>query len=97
MTRLLCCILLAFGLGIAPAAIVQAQGRGYDNRTAVGNETIRCESQDDRPRTCQTPWRGASQLVRQLSDSPCIEGRTRGDQGKQIWGRDGCSAVFGTR
>ena len=34
-----------------------------------GAQTIRCESNDGRIRTCQAPWQGQSRLVRQLSSA----------------------------
>lgn len=71
--------------------------RGYDDRRTTDDETIRCESQDDRARTCQTPWRGASQLVRQLSDTPCIEGRTWEARGGQIYVTGGCRGEFANK
>ena len=36
-----------------------------------GVQTIRCESNDGRNRTCPTPWQGQSRLVKQLSSARC--------------------------
>jgi hypothetical protein len=58
----------------------------------VGN--IRCESDNYRPRTCRTPWQGGSRLVRQLSDSPCIAGRSWQSQNGQVHVTDGCHGEF---
>ena len=57
--------------------------------------TIRCESPDRRLQNCRTPWRGASRIVRQISDTRCIEGQNwRGSNGQVIvW--SGCRAEFG--
>ncbi len=57
-------------------------------------DTVRCESTNKSPRTCPTPWQGRSRLVRQLSDSSCVEGRTWNSQHGEItvWG--GCRAEF---
>jgi hypothetical protein len=57
--------------------------------------TIRCESPDRRLENCRTPWRGASRVVRQISDTRCIEGQNwRGSNGQlTVW--SGCRAEFG--
>ncbi len=55
--------------------------------------TIRCESSDHRQRQCNTQWRGAT-LVRQLSDTRCVEGRTWGFRNGTIWVNDGCRGEF---
>jgi len=55
--------------------------------------TIRCESTDRRQRQCNTGWRGAV-LVRQLSDTRCIEGRSWGFRNGSIWVTDGCRGEF---
>ncbi len=57
------------------------------------NGVIRCESQSNRERVCNTGWRNA-QLVRQLSGSPCEEGRTWGSRNGSIWVTSGCRAEF---
>lgn len=56
--------------------------------------TVRCESNDRRTRTCPTPWDGRSRLVRQLSGTPCVEGRNWNSRRSQVtvWG--GCRAEF---
>lgn len=66
-------------------------GGGYD--PGQGG-TIRCESPDNRDRTCTTPWRGTSRLVRQISDRRCVEGTNWNSRNGQItvWG--GCRAEF---
>ncbi|WP_241093763.1 DUF3011 domain-containing protein [Xanthomonas sp.] len=58
-----------------------------------GAGTIRCESQDQRQRVCNTGWRNAV-LVRQLSDTRCIEGRTWGQRGGSVWVDGGCRGEF---
>ncbi|WP_295930379.1 DUF3011 domain-containing protein [uncultured Xanthomonas sp.] len=55
--------------------------------------TVRCESQDQRQRICPTGWRNAM-LVRQLSDTRCIEGRTWGSRDGAVWVDDGCRGEF---
>ena len=59
-----------------------------------GGQTFRCESRDDRTQRCSASTRGGVRLVRQLSDSPCIEGRSWGYDGSGVWVSDGCRAEF---
>lgn len=65
---------------------------GWGGRQAGG--TIRCESANNRSANCRTPWRGRSQLVRQLSDRRCIEGQnwSSGNGQVSVWG--GCRGEF---
>ncbi|KOQ63687.1 DUF3011 domain-containing protein, partial [Stenotrophomonas maltophilia] len=60
---------------------------------AAQSGVIRCESQNNRERVCNTGWRNA-QLVRQLSGSACDEGRTWGSRNGSIWVTNGCRAEF---
>ena len=62
-------------------------GSGYDN-------VIRCESNDGRTRRCAVGNRGRAQLVRQLSRSACVEGRTWGSDAGGIWVSQGCRGEF---
>lgn len=57
--------------------------------------TVRCESPDRRLQNCRTSWRGASRVVRQISDTRCVEGQNwRGSNGQvTVW--SGCRAEFG--
>jgi hypothetical protein len=57
--------------------------------------TIRCESSDNRTRNCATPWRGRSQVVRQLSDRACREGQNWNSSNGQVTVWAGCRAEFG--
>ena len=67
-----------------------AQGRGGGE---VG--TIRCESANNRVANCQTPWRGRSQVVRQISDTRCREGQNWSTRNGQVSVWSGCRAEFG--
>ena len=64
-------------------------GPGYGSGT-----TFRCESNDNRSRRCAASTRGGVRLVRQLSDSPCIEGRSWGYDGSGVWVSNGCRGEF---
>jgi hypothetical protein len=68
-----------------------AQGRGGGQGSG---QTIRCESQNNRERTCGTAFRGNIVLVRQLSGSACIEGQSWGQRGSSVWVRNGCRGEF---
>ena len=67
------------------------QGNGYGY--GYGS-TVRCESNDGRTRRCTLDGRGRAQLVRQLSRSACIEGRTWGSDYGSVWVSQGCRAEF---
>lgn len=63
---------------------------GYPGNGGV----IRCESNDKRTRECSTGGRGGVRLVRQLSDAPCVEGRSWGQSRNGVWVSNGCRAEF---
>ena len=57
-------------------------------------QTITCSSDDMGRHTCEVDARGGAQLVRQISGSPCIFGRTWGYDSRGIWVDRGCRAEF---
>lgn len=59
-----------------------------------GQREISCESHDERYRQCNADFRGRARIVRQLSNNPCIEGRTWGQSAGLIWVSRGCRARF---
>ena len=59
-----------------------------------GGQTLRCDSKDNDARRCVPPWRGPSRLVRQISNSPCIENRTWNSQDGLITVWKGCRGEF---
>lgn len=67
------------------------RGHGGDWGGATGG-TVRCESRDNRQQTCE--FRGRAVLVRQLSKTACVEGRTWGQRGSTLWVDDGCRGEF---
>lgn len=71
-----------------------AGGNGGWPPSGSGNATIRCESTDNRTRTCPTPWPLRSRLLRQLSDRRCIEGQTWYSGRGQVTVSGGCRAEF---
>jgi hypothetical protein len=68
-----------------------------DDYSRDGARTYRCESRDGRYRRCDFEVRGRASLVRQLSDTPCIEGRTWGYNRGGVWVDRGCRAEFSVR
>ena len=76
----------AAGLPSLPA---QAQWANYGDDDGI----IRCESIDGRARHCAT-YGGDPQLVRQLSRSACIRGRTWGTDARGIGVNSGGRAEF---
>ena len=57
--------------------------------------SIRCESNDGRPRTCITPWQANSRLVRQLSSARCTLGTSWFTSRGRVTVSNGCRAEFG--
>jgi hypothetical protein len=76
----------AAGLSSTP---VHAQWSNAD----YDDDLIRCESRDGRTERCET-FGGDAQLVRQLSGSPCVRGRTWGTDSRGVWVSSGCRAEF---
>jgi len=79
-----------------------AEGRGGGGGWGGGhgnpNYQVTCSSNDQRRNYCN--WdrgQGRPVLVQQISSTRCVEGRTWGTQGNQIWVDDGCRARFGAR
>ena len=54
---------------------------------------VECRSRDFGYRECAVSW-PRSELVRQLSESQCIEGRTWGQRGDRLWVDRGCAGTF---
>ncbi len=76
------------------AEFVEGRGGGWGGGGPGGSgRTIRCESQDNRERTCTTGWRNAT-LVRQISGTACVEGQTWGVRNGAIWVNRGCRGEF---
>jgi len=70
------------------------EGRGGAGNGGAHGQTVRCESQDNRERTCNTPFRGRIVLAKQLSRNPCVEGQSWAQQGSTIMVRNGCRGDF---
>ena len=73
-------------LVLAPAA---AHAQNYN----AGRDVV-CESTDGRYRECRVPFNGPADLVRQLSDARCVEGRNWGSRPGVVWVDNGCRGRF---
>lgn len=81
---------------------VFARGRGgYDGGWRPGPDwdrdiTLACRSEDYRYRFCSVDIGrgGGVRIVRQLSETACIEGRTWGANRAGVWVSGGCAGVF---
>lgn len=65
----------------------------YDNGYGGDDGLIRCESRSGRTERCSTNG-GYAQLVRQLSNSPCVRGQSWGSDSRSVWVTNGCRAIF---
>ena len=61
---------------------------------ALAGERITCESKNYGYNRCRVDTDNRVKLKRQLSNSPCIEGKTWGYDKKSIWVDRGCAAEF---
>lgn len=68
--------------------------RGGGGISPPAGQTLRCDSNDHDARRCVPPWRGPSRLVRQVSKSPCVEGRSWSSQDGLITVWSGCRGEF---
>lgn len=69
---------------------------GYGYGQGYGN-IVRCDSNDGRYNRCAFPGRGRAELVRQVSRSACIEGRSWGSERGSVWVSQGCRGEFAVR
>jgi hypothetical protein len=63
---------------------------------AQRGQLVVCSSREFRENYCPADTRGGVQLVRQMSSTPCHEGRTWGYDRRGIWVSGGCEAQFAT-
>ncbi len=61
---------------------------------AAAQYGVTCESRDGGYRECYTGFRYPPVLVRQISNSTCIEGRSWGHRPGAVWVSRGCRGVF---
>ena len=72
--------------------MVNGSGSGWES----GNygQRVTCESQNGSFKICDVATYGYVRLVKQISQSSCVAGRTWGYQTNQIWVGNGCRAEF---
>lgn len=73
---------------VAMPALAEYPERGERDRV------LTCESEEGRMRECAADTRGRVRLLRQISRSACIEGRTWGARRDGVWVSDGCRGEF---
>lgn len=76
-----------------------ASAQNYGNNPGYGNgysqaRNVRCESRQGDRNFCRTPIRGPVRLIRQLSRTACVRGRSWYPTSTGIWVSNGCRAVF---
>jgi hypothetical protein len=64
--------------------------------SAAAIQEFYCASDDGRRHYCTADTRGGVRMVRQRSDSACIQGRTWGYDRRGVWVDRGCRADFAT-
>ena len=78
-----------------PAALwMQPASAQYGGGQDGGQDTVRCDSNDNRYRECPADTRGGVRLSRQISKSSCNEGRDWGYDRRGVWVNNGCRAEF---
>ncbi len=90
--------------GAAGTCLVDAGGRVVDFRTTTagpnqparpgGTTRLTCESRENRRNECPLPEHVDVRLVRVISTSPCLEGRSWGWDDRKIWVTGGCRGEF---
>src|SRR4249919_222821 len=54
-----------------------------------------CTSNSNRYAECRVPFQGHAMITQQISNSPCVEGRSWGNKPGAVWVKSGCRARFG--
>lgn len=62
-------------------------------RASASADTVRCESGGGQV-VCRTPWQSGARVVRQLSDTPCVEGQNWTGSPGRVTVLGGCAAEF---
>jgi len=80
---------IAAGALWAHGAYAQVDAQRYGS-----DRTVRCDSNDNRLQRCSADTRGGVRMLRQVSKSSCVEGRSWGYDRSGIWVNNGCRAEF---
>ena len=83
-------------MGQASAQYYSDPGYGRGNEYGYGHtQRVRCESISSRTSYCRADtYGGQVRITRQLSHSPCLEGRSWGSNSRGVWVSNGCRAEF---
>ena len=93
LSKLIAVGMAVFGSTMLMSSVQAEPQRGYDGRNDGRNDRIECTSTNFRFTRCNADWRSAD-LLRQTSESRCIEGRTWGVDRRGLWVDRGCGGVF---
>jgi len=91
--------------GAAGTCLVDARGRVVEFKTTTAGPNqpaakpgvttrLTCESRENRRNECPLPEHVEVRLVRVISTSPCLEGRSWGWDDRKIWVTGGCRGEF---
>jgi hypothetical protein len=80
------------GLLLVSWPMMAPRAQGYSDQDRYGN-TVECRSRNYAFQRCPAPP-GDVHLVRQLSDTQCIRGRSWGVDRQGLWVDRGCAGVF---
>lgn len=69
-------------------------GGGWGNNSGFAGQ-IECRSDENRYRRCSVNTENRVEMLRQLSNSSCVRGRSWGYDRSSIWVDNGCQARFG--
>jgi hypothetical protein len=69
-------------------------GSAVGSRPAAAQDALACESFNNSYNSCKVNTRGSVRLVTNLSDTPCVYGRTWGFDHSSIWVDRGCRGRF---
>ncbi|WP_396617229.1 DUF3011 domain-containing protein [Lysobacter soli] len=83
-----------FSVIAASALSAQAAHAQVDAQRYGSDRAVRCDSNDNRLQRCAADTRGGVRLLRQVSKSSCVEGRSWGYDRSGIWVNNGCRAEF---
>ncbi|KAF1688211.1 hypothetical protein B1992_00800 [Pseudoxanthomonas broegbernensis] len=84
-------------MGLACASLWLVAEATVPAAAATAGEVVRCESEDLRRTYCAMEAGGGVDLVRQLSETPCIRESDWGVDGQGVWVTRGCRAEFRAR
>jgi hypothetical protein len=81
-------------LRTAAILVAAVAALGAAPHSAKAQQNFTCESYSGRQQVCRVDTSGGVRLVRQLSDTRCVQGRTWGVARNAVWVSGGCRAEF---